>query len=130
MTADALFPAPRAIPVADTIRSGLVQLDQPCWEVYYADGQLADDETHHGSHEEAEESYADLDDTEGRHPKQCTTRCWTATAACGYRYDIDTDGFTHFSSASEAIDVVASYEWRVRDGVLLCPAGECGECGR
>lgn len=130
MTTDALFPPVPSIPVEETIRGGLNQLPEPCWEVFYADGKLADGERHHVSREDAEESYDGTDDGYARVPKQCADRCWTATAACGYRYDTDTDGTTHFTSANEAIDVVTNHEWRIQDGVLLCPDGECWGCAQ
>ncbi len=130
MTTESLFPQPPTIPIEDTIRAGLTQLPEPCWEVYYADGQLADDEHHYADRQDAEESYDSIDDGYARVPKQATGRCWTATAACGHRFDVDTDGTTHFTTADQAIDTVTSHGWRIQHGVLLCPFGECWGCSQ
>lgn len=132
MTTDALFPPIAAIPIADTIRHGLTSEPSPCWELVDSDGRPDDDAGHY----QTETAAADAGPVEPtdpgeewdgpRTPRLRPTPCWTATAACGDRYDQD-EGVVHFATRDEAAAVVLEGDWRVRDGALLCSDPDCCE---
>lgn len=138
MTTDALFPPLATIPAADAIRDDLTSGDEPCWIVVHPDGRPAielffeENLLHFDTADEATKfitnaRYADDPEPDVR-PHQLAEPCWTAVAACGYRFDEEDEGVTHFESRSQAAETVLRCDWRVRDGVLRCGDDLCEAC--
>jgi hypothetical protein len=144
VTADALLPPVAAIPAAATIRDGLTREADRCWMILNPDGTpntelfFEDQTPHFGTLKDAvaaafPNTYDETDDERPPMPDVRPTElpepCWTATAACGYRYDEEGDeGVVHFANRDEAATAVLGNDWRVRDGVLLCSDKHCEEC--
>jgi hypothetical protein len=110
--------------------------DGPCWVLRLPNGEEADlgawEDTHYSSEEEAAEAVKEMcDGYAGLSPVRLPEQCWTATAACGYRYDEDAEGVEHALGRDREwfLAAVLAAGWKpVVGGGFTCGDDGCDEC--
>ena len=109
----------------------------PCWVVLDANGQeaeIGERIIHYTSKAEATEDLADYGDTMNPTPLsvgRLEAPCWGLVTECGYEYDADEDGPSHFVNRSEAEAAAQDAGYRVvaADGRITCSDTDlCREC--
>lgn len=119
-------------------RVGVHQLDHRCWLLTHA--QDVTDGWVYTAHYDTQAEAADAGPVpccfgEPERTNVVTTlwhadtRCWVATAVCGYAFDVDSDTELHFDDREELLEALVYAGWAsAAGGRLCCPDPLCLPC--